>query len=333
LTSSHVDAIFPVMFTRVYQIWRPRNPLCKPHLLLCLLVLCPAVGLAQTDTVPVVTTLPVLRDFVQAIGGPHVAVKSLINGLESEHTYTPKPSDVLSVSQARMLVKVGLGLEIWVNDLIRNAENHNLLTVTTSEGVPLIKDTEDHDSSEKERAEESFKERHSMGNPHIWLDPENAKTMIRHITDGLIKVDPAHKAQYLKNQSNYLKALSALEDEIKRKVRGLPDRRIITHHAAWPYFARRFGFIIEDTIVLQVGTEPSARHIQELIDKIRRKKIRVIASEPQLNPQVPNLLAQETGVRVVILSPLPGSIPGTDTYLDLIRYDAEQPISALGERR
>ena len=320
------------MFTRVYQIWRPRKPFSEAHLVFLSLLLAPSISLAQTDTIPVVTTLPVLMDFVQQIGGPRVTVKSLINGLESEHTYTPKPSDVLSVSQARMLVKVGLGLEIWVNDLIRNAENRNLLTVNTSEGVPLIKDTEDHDASDKDRAGESFKERHSMGNPHIWLDPENAKTMIRHITDGLIKVDPAHKGEYLSNQSMYLKALSGLEDEIKRRVRGLPDRRIITHHGAWPYFARRFGFIIEDTIVLQVGAEPSARHIQELIEKIRRKKIKVIASEPQLNPQVPNLLAQETGARVVLLSPLPGALPGTETYLELIRYDSEQLLSALEGR-
>jgi ABC-type Zn uptake system ZnuABC Zn-binding protein ZnuA len=320
------------MPSRIPQKRGGRNPFreCVP-LFLFLLFLSKSAR-AEVNAIPVVATLPVLKDFVQQIGGPYVAVKSLVTGLESEHTYTPKPSDIIAVSQARMLVKVGLGLEVWVNGLIRNAENGNLLTVDTSEGIALIKDTgEEHDDHPGEApGDESFKERHSMGNPHIWLDPENAKVMIRHITDGLVKLDLGHKREYLRRQSDYFRSLEELEKEIKKRVRALPDRRIITQHPAWPYFARRFGFVIEDNIISQVGTESSARHLQELIRKIKRKTIKVVVSEPQLNPQVPQMLHQETGIKVVVLSPLPGAIPGTETYLDLIRYDADQLISALG---
>ncbi|HET6371451.1 MAG TPA: metal ABC transporter substrate-binding protein, partial [Nitrospiria bacterium] len=230
------------------------------------------IARAEVGPIPVVTTLPVLKDFVQQIGGSHVVVKSLVNGVESEHDYIPKPSDIVAVGEARMLVKVGLGLEVWVNGLIRNAENSNLLTVNTSEGIALIKDVgEDYDDHpDHGPVAKSFKERHSMGNPHIWLDPENAKVMVRHITDGLVKLDPARKGEYLRRQSDYFRALEHLERDIKKKVRALPDRRIITHHPAWPYFARRFGFVIEDNITDQVGTESSDKHLKALIRKIQR---------------------------------------------------------------
>jgi ABC-type Zn uptake system ZnuABC Zn-binding protein ZnuA len=170
-----------------------------------------------------------------------------------------------------------------------------------------------------------------MGNPHIWLDPENAKVMVRHITDGLVKIDPANKREYLQRQSDYYLALEEMEREIKKKVGELRDRRIITQQPAWPYFARRFGFVVEDNVFPQVGTEPSAERLRGLIKKIREKRIKVIVSEPQLDPQVPAMLARKTGAKVVVLSTLPGALPGTESYLDLIRYNADQLALALQE--
>jgi len=302
-------------------------------LLLGSLLLCPT-GLHAEEKVPVVVTLPVLKDFTEQIGGPYVEVKSLITGLESEHTYTPKPSDILAVKRAALLVKVGLGLEVWVNPLIKNADRPDLKIVTTSDGVGLIRDHSEpaeHDRGDNTiDRQHAFKEQHTMGNPHIWLDPENAKIMVRHITEGLISVDPAHKAEYMQNQSRYIKELESLELELKKKVGRLSNRNIITHHPAWPYYARRFGFIIKGDIISQVGTEPSAKHLGDLIKLIEREKVNVIVSEPQLNPKVPQTLSQETGAKVVVLSPLTGAIPGTDTYLDLIRTDTETLIAALG---
>lgn len=290
---------------------------------------------ALSDAAPirVVATLPVLKDLVEQIGGPEVQVQSLITGLESEHTYTPKPSDVIAVQQAQLLVKVGLGLEVWVNALIKNADRPDLTTITTSDGVGLIRDSSEQaeheaDSGEIDR-QHAFKERHTMGNVHIWLDPENVKVMCRHITDGLIKIDPAHKSAYLQNQSRYIMELEALTAELKKRTAGIQNRNIITHHPAWPYFARRFGFVVKGDILTQVGAEPSAKHLGDLIQLIKREKVKVIISEPQLNAKIPEILAEETGAKVVILSPLTGGIVGTDHYLDLIRYNVETLVAAL----
>lgn len=269
--------------------------------------------------IKVVTTLNLLEDFVRNVGGDRVEVRSLLSGLESEHTYTPKPSDIVAVKEARMLIEVGLGLEVWVDSLIKNASNKTLITVTTSTGIPLMR---------SEGIEEHGHGGH-LGNPHIWLDPERAKVMVRHITDSLSKIDPEGRDIYLANQAKYFKQIDAMRKNIEEKLKPASNRRIITHHPAWPYFAQRFKLQIIDSIQIQVGTEPSARHVAEIINKIKKENIRVIVSEPQLNPKVPKAIADESGAKMVTLTPIPGGLSGTETYIEMMEYIGEQLASAL----
>ena len=144
-----------------------------------------------------------------------------------------------------------------------------------------------------------------------------------------MRADPDFATTYRANQAAYLGRIDRVQAELTERVRSLPDRRMIVHHPAWPYFARRFRFQISDEIVTQSGGEPSAHHLQRLVDLIRRERIRVIVSEPQLNPKIPEALARETGARLVVLSPLPGAMPGTETYLDLLRYNVDQLVGVL----
>ncbi len=269
----------------------------------------------------VVVTIPVLKDLAERVGGPHVRVTSLLSGLESEHTYSPKPSDLVAVRKARVLLEVGVGLEVWAGALVENAGNHDLLRVTTSRGIALVRD---HEGPSRTTAGD-----HPEGNPHVWLDPENVKVMLRHIAEAFSRVDPEHAADYRNNLAAYLRQLDQLQAELADRLRRVRQRRLVVHHPAWPYFARRFGLEIAGEIVAQPGAEPSARHVQELIARMRGQGIRVIVSEPQLNRKVPELLARETGARVVLLTPLPGGLPGTDTYLDMLRYDVLQLAQAL----
>ncbi|MEW6245782.1 MAG: metal ABC transporter substrate-binding protein [Nitrospirota bacterium] len=276
------------------------------------------------EPVNVVVTIPVLKDLTEHVGGLHVRVVSLLSGYESEHTYSPKPSDLMAVRKARLLFEVGLGLEVWVSSLVKNAGNPNLLVVTTSRGIGLIRDHQPHDGAARTGQEDS-----PAGNPHVWLDPENASIMMRHVTEALIKVDPEHAAEYRQNQAAYLRRLDEVRAELSERLRRVPDRRVIVHHPAWPYFARRFGIQVEGTILNQPGTEPSAHHLQILIARIKKERIKVIVSEAQLNQKIPEVLAKETGARVVVLTTLPGAIAGTETYLDMLRYNVLQLASAL----
>ena len=276
------------------------------------------------ESLPVVVTIPVLKDWAEQIGGSHVRVVSLLSGLENEHSYSPRPSDLVALRKAKVLLQVGLGLEIWIASLVKNSGNRRLKVVTTSDGVEVIREPASGAGSAALR-----EAGHHAGNPHVWLDPENAKIMIRHITEAFSGVDAVHAADYRKNEAAYVQRLDQLEAELTARLSHLPERRIIVHHPAWPYFARRFGFEIAGEIMTQAGSEPSAHHIQTLIARIRKQDIRIIVSEPQLNQRVPEVLARETGARVIVLTAIPGGVEGTATYLDMLRYNVLHLANAL----
>jgi ABC-type Zn uptake system ZnuABC Zn-binding protein ZnuA len=277
---------------------------------------------SAAEPLNVVVTLPVLKDWAQQIGGSHVHVTSLMTGYESEHTYSPKPSDLVAIRKAALLLEVGAGLEVWVSSLVKNAGNASLQVVTTSKGIELIQDR-------LESANASHSHHHGTGNPHVWLDPEAAATMVQHISHAMTIADPIHATSYRTNTMAYLQALTHVHQESQARLQTVPSRTLIVHHPAWPYFARRYNLHVAGTILTQPGGEPSARHLHTLIDTIKRDHIRVIVSEVQLNQKVPQLLARETGARIAVLTTLPGGLPGTETYLDMIRYNVLQLAQAL----
>jgi ABC-type Zn uptake system ZnuABC Zn-binding protein ZnuA len=290
------------------------------------LSLCPARADAR-DPINVVVTIPVLKDLTEQVGRSHVRVKSLLSGYENEHTYSPKPTDLVAVRKAQLLFEVGIGLEVWVASLVKTAGSPSLRVITTSKGISVIHD----DTGHRHGPHEGETVGGATGNPHIWLDPDNAVIMLRHITDALIQIDSAHADEYRNNLAAYLQQLDQLRAELSRRVQLLPDRRFIAHHPAWPYFARHFGFEIAGIIQMQSGAESSALHLQSLIATIKKDRIAVIVSEIQLSQRLPSLLAKETRARVVVLTTLPGGLPGTETYLDMLRYNVFQLADALDQ--
>jgi len=277
----------------------------------------PAFG---ADALKVVTTLPDLADWVRQIGGSRVEVKSLLQGFENPHTYEPKVSDVKAVAGARVLVKVGLGLEEWLDGLVENARNSELVVVGASEGVQVVGD-EGHGLGDHE---------HALGNPHVWLDPVSAAVMCRNIARTLEAVDPTAGDAYHRGLDAYLERLDGVAGRIRGKVSRLPDRRFLSYHAAWPYFARGLGFEAAGVVTEIPGQEPSAKALAALITRIRAEKLRVLVTEPQLSSKVPDLLHEETGIRVVTLSPLLGASPAKD-YLGLLEANAAALLDALRE--
>ncbi|NOY44924.1 MAG: zinc ABC transporter substrate-binding protein [Deltaproteobacteria bacterium] len=281
-------------------------------LLLSILLAAPA---GATDRIRVVTTLPDLADWVREIGGDRVEVRSLLTGLETPHTYEPRVSDVKAVAGSRVLVMVGLGLEEWVEGLVQNARNSELIRVEAARGVPTIQGG-DHDGG--------------GGNPHVWLDPARAETMCRNIARALERADPFAGDYYEVRLQAYRARLRRVADRVRARVAALPDRRFLAYHPAWPYFAEGLGFELVGTVVEQPGRQPSARALARLIDRIRTEGIRVLVTEPQLPSKLPDLLHQETGIRVVTLSPLLGASPA-QTYLELLERNAQTLIDALSE--
>ncbi len=281
------------------------------------------LAVPTAEPLNIVVTIPVLKDLTEQVGGPYVRVTSLLSGYENEHTYSPKPSDLVAVRKARVLFEVGIGLEVWVSSLVKNAGSSSLRVVTTSKGIALLRDESGHEGASHAGGEDE------QGNPHVWMDPENAMTMMRHITEALIQADPTHATEFRFNQASYLRKLDQLRVNLSERIARLADRRFVAHHPAWPYFARRFGFDVAATIQMQSGSEPSALQLQTLIGKIKKDRIKVIVSEIQLSQKLPDLLAKETKTKVIVLTTLPGGLPGTETYLDMLRYNVLQLANAL----
>ncbi len=272
-------------------------------LLLAIVLVAPA---GATDRIRVVTTLPDLADWVRQVGGDRVEVRSILRGFETPHTYEPRVSDVKALAGSRVLVRVGLGLEEWLEGLVQNARNSELLVVDAARGVPL----------NPER------------NPHVWLDPGRAAVMCRNIARGLEQADPFAGDYYQRRLGRYVARLRTAADRIRRRVADLPDRRFIAYHPAWPYFAEAFGFDLTGVVTPIPGQDPSARSLARLVDRIRTEGIRVLVTEPQLASEIPELLHQETGIRVVSLSPLLGLGPAR-TYIENMERNASLLIEAL----
>lgn len=272
----------------------------------------------------VVTSISILKDFVENIGGERVEVKSLVTGLETPHTFSPKPSDRLALLSSELFVKVGLGLEVWVDKLLDGAPE-GLLVIDTSRGIEVL-------GAKKEKGEvDSGEEHHHSGNPHIWLDPENAIIMARHIADGLIAKSPEDRRYFEANYEEYVQKIREVTDELKGRVQQLSDRRVVVFPSSYPYFLRAFGFEVVAVAEEVHGEEVSARRLAEIIKVIREEKVKVVIAERQFSDKDARMIAEETGATIAYLTPLlaPQIFPETKDYIGMIRYNVEELLRAL----
>ena len=295
----------------------------------------PAGAAPPAGKLLVAATIVPLGDFCQKIGGDLVQVQVLIPPGASPHAFEPPPSVMARASQARVFVYVGAGMEPWADKLLRSRGGGGLVVVEAAQGVPLLKDTHPHHHEEAEKPghsgrhhdEEESAGLQQGGNPHIWLDPVLAQDICRKIASAFIQADPGHRAQYEANLKNYLAALEELNREIDSRARGWRLRDFVSFHPSFSYFARRYNLHEVGTIEAAPGREPTPRHLKNLVAAIRRYGIKVVFAEPQLNPRVAEVIAQEAGVKVLKLDPMGGAPPYGSDYLQLMRYN----LAALDE--
>jgi len=257
-----------------------------------------------------VTTIGVLADWARQVGGDRVEVTALLTGNESPHTYEISPADVKMLADARILFRVGLGMEEWLDPAIENAGNKGLTVVEAATGITDVIRGDEPDQA---------------GNPHIWLDPQMARISIDNLVRALVSIDPKGESLYRKREAAYFAQLDSLSGAISAELVSLSDKKFVTYHDAWPYFARRFGLDIVATVEPIPGQEPSAKELARLVDMIRSAHIKVVTTEPQLPSALPDMLAKETGVKVVVLNPLESQ----GGYIDALGRAAKTLADAL----
>ena len=252
-----------------------------------------------------------LTDFARQVGGDRVQVETLVQPGTSPHTYEPTPAQLKSVSQARVLVLNGVGLEYWSDKVIAAANNPNLIVVRTAEGLNILAGDKDEPG----------------GNPHVWLSPVNAMHQVEMIRDALIRADPAGADTYRANADRYIGELRALDQEIRESVATFSSRKFIAFHAAWAYLARDYGLEQAAVIEHSPGQEPSPAEIVEIAKTARAIGAKAIFAEPQFSPKAAQVVAEESGAEVLFLNPL--GQPPDYCYLDLMRYNLAEIGKAL----
>jgi len=301
---------------------RRKNYLCYvvPLLFFLIIQFSPCSSIAEK--ISVVASIYPVADMVRQVGGIHVRVICALPPGASPHTFEPKPSLVRDFSSARIFFMIGAGMEFWAGKFIKMAKP-NLLTVVLSRGVDLIVSTgHDHEHQPHGKKASNLKNEPAVANPHIWLDPVIAKSMVENITTALCKVDPRHLTYYNQRSRNYSKELERLNHQIAAATARFKNKRYVAFHPAWAYFARRYGLESAGVIEEAPGRNPTPLQIKSIISAVRQYHIRAVFAEPQLNPRAAEIIAKEAHVKVLLLDPIGGpKLPYGNTYVNLMLHN------------
>jgi manganese/iron transport system substrate-binding protein len=274
------------------------------------------VKASSSGKVRVVTSAELFADFIRNVGGDRVQVTALIPADADPHTYEPVPRKVQDVANADLIAINGVDLEATLMSLINNNVRKGVPVIEMSAGLPII----GGDTSEP------------AGNPHLWMDPQNVVHYVEQVRDGLIKIDPAGEATYTANAAAYVQQLNALDKEIASAISSIPPdkRKLVTFHDSFPYFAQRYGLTIVGTVVESPASEPSARAMASLEDKIRNENIEIVFKEPELNTQLLEMAAQDAGAKVMTLLNI-AYADDVHSYIEMMRFDAQQLVQGLSQ--
>lgn len=290
-------------------------------LVLALALLIASAASAQTAAkLPVAATFSILADFVRNVGGDRVEVSVLVGPGGDTHVYQPKPADAEKLGRARLIAVNGLGLEGWVDRLIR-ASGATAPVVVATEGI---------------KPQEMHEEGRTELDPHAWQSITNAKLYVANIRDGLIAADPAAESVYRANAASYLDKLDALEAEVRAAIAKIPSerRQIITTHDAFGYFGTAYGFRFIAPVGVSTETEASARDVAKIIRQIKAQKIPAVFLENVTDSRLVQRIAAESGAKIggTLYSDALSAADGqASTYIDMMRHNVTQLCAALAE--
>jgi ABC-type Zn uptake system ZnuABC Zn-binding protein ZnuA len=286
-------------------------------------------GFAQ-DRVQVVTTTTDLRSLTEAVGGDRVLAVSLVPPNMDAEDYQPKPQDVLRLKQARLLVRVGLDYDLWVDRLLAQAGRPEI-----SRGGPAYVDASFAISVLELRGMSvgpSDGHAHGSGNPHYWLDPKSAETITATILEALARIDPANAATYEANRQAFLTRLNTKLAEWESRLSALKTVPIVAYHNSWPYFARRFRLDVIGFIETKPGVPPSPSHLAGIVREMRARGARIVVREPQEPERDVAFVASKAGAQVVTLAASVGALPRAGDYISLFDVNVEALASAAAKR-
>ena len=274
-----------------------------------------------------VTTTEDLAALVREVGGDVIDIESIARGYQDPHFVEPKPSFILRLNRADLLVVVGRDLEIgWLPPLIQQSRNGKIQPgadgyLDASLNVRVL----ELPTGQVTRA---MGDVHPLGNPHYWLDPENGRQIAQSIQKKLSRMQPADAGYFAGRLTDFERRLTEAEKRWDAAMAPLKGVKVVTYHRSWPNFADRYGLDVIGYVEPKPGIPPSPGHTLDLIAEMKRQQVKLILVEPYFDLKTPNAVARDTGAKVLVMAPSVGGEKEITDYFKLFDYDVNLVVTA-----
>jgi len=276
----------------------------------------------------VITTIEDLASIAREVGGDRVSVESIARGYQDPHFVEAKPSFILKLQKADVLVVVGRELEIgWLPPLIQQSRNSKIQQ--GAEGyldASLQAQILEIPTGQITRA---MGDVHPLGNPHYWLDPENGKRIAKEIADKFSEFRPNDRASFQQRLADFTSRLDTAEKGWLAKMAPYKGTKMVTYHRSLPNFAERFGLDIVGYVEPRPGIPPTPQHTLDLINEMKRQNVKLVLVEPYFDLKTPNAIGRDTGAQVLVMPPSVGGVKEVSDYFKLFDYDINLLIDAI----
>jgi len=279
------------------------------------------------DRIQVVATTTDLKALTEAVGGDLVEVDALARGNQNPHDLEVRPSLMVKMRRADVVVMNGLDLDQWAEVVIQGANNPKVGPgapgrVDASEGI-LVLDVP------RTRVDRSMGDVHPMGNPHYTADPGMVPAVTANILNGLARVAPQSRAAFQRNRAAFLARLEQAQARWTETLSPLKGARVVVDHNLWAYFLTRFGLVQAASVEERPGIPATPTHLAKLIQLIKDERIKVIMTVPWGDKKLAERIGQEGGAKVVLMAPAVGGVKGLDGYIETVDYNVKTLAQAL----
>ncbi|MFB3140354.1 MAG: metal ABC transporter substrate-binding protein, partial [Candidatus Acidiferrales bacterium] len=293
----------------------------------CLWVLAPAPA-AAASKLRIVATTEDLAALAREVGGDRVRVDAIARGYQDPHFVDPKPSFILKLSRADLLIFVGLQLEVgWLPPLITQSRNRRVQV-----GAPGYMDVSQYNQIldiPTGIITRAMGDVHPLGNPHYWLDPENGRRSARAIQARLAQLRPEDAAYFQQRFEDFSRRLAEAEKRWDQQMAPYRGTQVVSYHRSWPNFIKRFGLEVVGYVEPKPSIPPTPQHTLALINQMRRDNIKLILVEPYFDLKTPESIARATGAEVLVLLPSVGGEREVTDYFKLFDYNIGLLTAAL----
>ena len=301
-----------------------RKALCLT--LIVALAVAASVGGAE-QKLRVVTTITDLTELARAVGGDLIEVDTLTRGKQNAHEAEIRPTMMLKLRRADVLIENGLELDAWADVAVTGANNANIFRgsagrIDISRGLPILE-------VPTVRVDRSMGDVHPLGNPHYSLDPGFAPTITQNIVDGFSRLAADSRPTFERNRQAFLGQLDEAMTRWTKTLEPFRGAKVIVYHPQWIYFLNRFGLVQAATLEDRPGIPASPGHLVRVIQQMKTERIKVIIVEPWNDLRLAERVAQEAGAKAIVLASMVGGVNGADSYIAAIDYNVNELSKAL----